>query len=230
MLIALLTVVGAAAFGLTAPGCDRQRDDKEASKSAASSGAPARQASALRTYAYGDWSEWQLDCSKRMSEPNRPCAAVRKRVCLVEGTPQGVACEHCGGECRQVVTDDKSTPLHIYASWSEWRSGCNACDPDPRPCKAERTRICLHRVTGNPTDCEFCGGACKEQEDRMSSCSPECRWTRLHAYADNACTVEVTDDTFAGLWGPQTNSPFALRDACCLSRNEAVRAPTVGRG
>ena len=134
-LIALVTVVGAAAFGLTAAGCDRQRDNKEASK-------PAKPSTAPRKYAYGDWSDWQLDCSKRMSEPNRPCAAVRKRVCLVEGTQEGVACEHCGGECRQVVTDDKCTPLHIYASWSEWQSGCNVCDPEPRPCKDARARLC----------------------------------------------------------------------------------------
>jgi hypothetical protein len=50
-----------------------------------------------------------------MSEPNRTCAAVRKRVCQIEGEQEGVACEHCGGECKQSVADDKSPPLHIYA-------------------------------------------------------------------------------------------------------------------
>jgi hypothetical protein len=41
-LVALVTVVAAAAFGLTAAGCDRQRDNQEASKGAAPSGAAAR--------------------------------------------------------------------------------------------------------------------------------------------------------------------------------------------
>jgi hypothetical protein len=34
-LVSLVTVVAAAAFGLTAAGCDRQRDNQEASKGAA---------------------------------------------------------------------------------------------------------------------------------------------------------------------------------------------------
>ena len=225
-LVALVTVVAAAAFGLTAAGCDRQRDNQEASKATAPSGAAAKPATALRKYAYGDWSDWQLDCSQRMSEPNRPCAAVRKRVCQVEGTQEGVACEYCGGKCKQSVADDKSTPLHIYAPWSGWQSGCNACDPEPRACKAERTRICLHRVTGNATDCEFCGGACKEQEDRMSSCTPECKWTRVHSYADKACTLEVSDDIFAGQWGPQTNSPF---NAGCSETQWSEKCVQFGR-
>ena len=42
----------------------------------------------------------------------------------------------------------------------------------------------------------------------MSGCSPECKWTHVHAYSDNACTNEILGDTFAGQWGPQTNSPF----------------------
>jgi hypothetical protein len=42
----------------------------------------------------------------------------------------------------------------------------------------------------------------------VSSCAPECKWTRVHAYSDSACTNEIPNDTFAGQWGPQTNSPF----------------------
>jgi len=194
--VALVVGVGA---------CNR-RDEAERATGAASSSAPGP-ASAIVRYVYGDWSEWQLDCSKRASDPSVPCAAVRKRICLVEHTKEGVACERCGGQCKEEVTD-RSSPLHIYTAWSDWTSRCESCSAEPKPCKAERTRSCIDRPGGAATDCEFCGGACKQQEDRMSSCSPECKWTRVHAYSDNACTNELPDDTFAGQWGPQTNSPF----------------------
>src|SRR5215831_20221143 len=76
--------------------------------------------------AYGDWSDWQLDCSKRASDPNATCAAVRKRICRVEGAAEGVACEQCGGQCKEEVTGD-TPPLHIYAAWSDWHSQCEQC-------------------------------------------------------------------------------------------------------
>jgi len=198
-LAALLTLV----FGVGA--CDR-RGDVEQGRGATSSSAPAPATPTVR-YVYGDWSEWQVDCSRRATDPAVPCAAVRKRICLIDGTREGVTCDRCGGQCREEVTD-KSPPLYIYATWSDWRNNCEACSAEPKPCKAERTRLCIARATGTPTDCEFCGGDCREQEGRVASCSPECKWTRVHAYSDNACTNELPNDTFAGQWGPQTNSPF----------------------
>lgn len=203
----LVCLLATAMLALSVAGCGKREDSTAAIKPASPAASTPRAASA-RTYAYGDWSAWQLDCAKRAAEPHLPCAAVRKRVCQIEGTQEGVACEHCGGQCREEVADDKSTPLHFYAAWSGWQSGCNACDAEPKPCKAERSRLCLDRVAGKATDCEFCGGACKEQEERMSGCAPECKWTRVHAYADQACTIEIRGDIFAGQWGPQTNSPF----------------------
>lgn len=197
----------AAALALTFTACGKQRETKEAAVKPPPKAAPAP-AEPVKTYAYANWSDWQLDCSKRFADPNLPCAAVRKRVCQVEGTQEGVACENCGGQCREEIIEEKARPLHLYAAWSEWRNGCQPCDAEPRPCKTERTRMCLDRLTGKSTDCEFCGGNCKQQEDRMSDCSPECKWTQVHAYSDSNCTVKIRGDTFAGQWGPQTNSPF----------------------
>jgi hypothetical protein len=185
--------------------CDT-RGEVEQGRATTSSSAPAPAAPTIR-YVYGDWSEWQVDCSRRASDPNVPCAAVRKRICMIEGTSEGVGCDRCGGQCKEEIAD-KSSPLYLYAAWSNWTSNCESCSAEPKPCKAERTRYCIARATGAATDCEFCGGACKEQEDRVAACSPECKWTRVHAYSDNGCTIEILNDTFAGQWGPQTNSPF----------------------
>jgi hypothetical protein len=176
------------------------------SKRTANDARESQPASAKR-YAYGDWSDWQVDCTRRTSNPDLPCAAARKRVCQVEGTREGVDCTYCGGQCKEEVTD-QNPPLYLYSAWSAWNSHCRQCSAEPTPCQAERERVCLNRLTGNPIDCEFCGGACKESEDRVSSCAPECKWTRVHAYSDDACTVEIRDDPVAGEWGPQTNSPF----------------------
>ena len=51
-LVALVTVVAAAAFGSIAAGCDRQRDNQEAPKAAAPSEATAKLATAPRKYTY----------------------------------------------------------------------------------------------------------------------------------------------------------------------------------
>jgi hypothetical protein len=180
--------------------CDR-RGEVEQGRATTSSSAPAPAAPTIR-YVYGDWSEWQVDCSRRASDPNVPCAAVRKRICLIEGTNEGVGCDRCGGQCKEEIAD-KSSHLYLYAAWSNWTSNCESCSAEPKPCKAERTRYCISRATGAATDCEFCGGACKEQEDRVAGCSPECKWTRVHAYSDNGCTIEILNDTFAGSGGPR---------------------------
>jgi len=71
------------------------------------------------------------------------------------------------------------------------------------PSTGPLSRLPADRPAGTATDCEFCGGACKQPEDRVSSCSPECKWTRVRAYSDNACANEIPDDTFAGRWGPR---------------------------
>lgn len=184
---------------LTLAGCSKRNTKDTNAKDA--------EAAPARRYAYGDWSDWQLDCTKRASDPNVPCAAVRKRVCQVEGTQEGVACNYCGGQCREEVAD-QNPPLYIYTAWSEWSNHCEQCSAEPKPCQADRERMCLDRPTGKRTDCEFCGGECKQQQDRMSGCAPECKWTTVHAYSDEFCTVEIRGDTFAGQWGPQTNSPF----------------------
>ena len=68
--------------------CDR-RGEVEQGRATTSSSAPAPAAPTIR-YVYGDWSEWQVDCSRRASDPNVLCAAVRKRICLIEGTSEGV--------------------------------------------------------------------------------------------------------------------------------------------
>jgi hypothetical protein len=201
----LTTLAALLALALGVGACDR-RGATEPGPGTTSSSVAAPTTPTVR-YVYGEWSEWQVDCSKRAADPNVPCVAVRKRICLTEGTREGISCDRCGGQCKDEVTD-KSPPLYIYGAWSDWSSNCESCSAEPRPCKAERTRSCITRLAGGSTDCEFCGGACKEQEDRLSGCAPECKWTRVHAYSDSACTNEVPDDTFAGQWGPQTNSPF----------------------
>ncbi len=161
-----------------------------------------------KTYAYGAWSDWEMDCRQRMEDRTSPCTATRKRVCLVEGTDEGVACEHCGGQCKEVVSDGTSSPLHLYSSWSPWSSNCGTCDPEPKDCSANRSRQCLDRLAGGVTDCEFCGGACTETELRQSACSADCKWTTIHAFSDDKCTVPARDDIFAGPWGPRTGSPY----------------------
>jgi hypothetical protein len=158
-------------------------------------------------FSYGQWSDWQLDCSPRASDPNASCAAVRRRICREEGTDQGVSCEQCGGQCREEVAG-RASPHYIYTAWSDWRSNCPECSPTAQPCKAERKRQCLDRPSGKPADCEFCGGACREEQQRTATCGPECKWTRIHAYSDESCTVERRADGIAGYWGPQTNSPW----------------------
>lgn len=201
-------VTGVLALSLS--GCKKPETQGKIDKSApaaAVTGTPSAPV-APKSYAYADWSDWQLDCAKRGADTTAPCAAVRKRVCQVEGTKEGVACEFCGGQCREEVADDKSSPLHFYAAWSGWQSNCNTCDPDPKACKAERTRICLDRVAGRQADCEFCGGACKEQEERVSGCAADCKWTQVQSFSDQGCTIANKDDIFAGQWGPRTGSPF----------------------
>lgn len=213
-----LLVAGLLALNLA--GCKKQEAQNQTAKSAP----PAYESPAApKKYAYNDWSDWQLDCTKRGSDTSAPCAAVRKRVCQVEGTKEGVACEFCGGQCREEVADEKSSPLHFYAAWSGWQSNCNTCDPDPKACKAERTRLCLDRVAGRSTDCEFCGGACKEQEDRMSGCAADCKWTQVHSFSDQACTVANKDDIFAGQWGPRTGSPFNSGCSETQSNDQCVK-------
>src|SRR5262249_9713443 len=130
--------------------CDR-RGDVEPGRATTVSSAPA--AGPTVRYVYGGWSEWQVDCLRRAADPNVPCAAVRKRICLIEGTSEGVACDRCGGQCKEEIAD-KSSPLYIYAEWSNWTNNCPSCSPEPKPCKAERTRFCIARATGTATDCE----------------------------------------------------------------------------
>jgi hypothetical protein len=224
ILAAYSNVVVALVVALTVAGCgerSRSKDapPKEAAKAVAVPSAPAKR------YVYGDWSDWQLDCSKRVADASLPCAAVRKRICEVEDTQEGVACDQCGGQCKEEVADTKP-PLYIYAAWSEWNDRCDRCSAEPKPCQAERSRTCLERVAGKSTDCEFCGGACKEQQHSMSSCAPECKWTVVHAYSDAACTAEIQDDTFAGQWGPQTNSPF---NAGCSETQWSDKCVQFGR-
>src|SRR5262249_15042140 len=110
----------------------------------------------------------ELDWSKRATDPSVPCAAVRRSICLVEHTKEGVTCDRCGGQCKEEITD-RSSPLYIYTAWSDWNNHCESCSAEPKPCKAERTRSCVDRPAGTATDCEFCGGACKQQEDRLSA-------------------------------------------------------------
>ena len=186
--------VGLLALAVTISGCTK-------------SDAPGETTRAAKHYAYSAWSDWELDCSARTADAARPCAAVRKRVCRVEGTGEGVGCDQCGGNCKEEVTHD-GPPMYLYTAWSEWTNHCDSCSATPKPCKADRSRFCVNRATGQATDCEYCGGNCKEEEARMSSCSPESKWTTVHAYSDQACSVEIRGDTFAGQWGPQTNTPF----------------------
>ena len=49
---------------------------------------------------------------------------------------------------------------------------------------------------------------------------------RVHAYADKGCTLEVSDDIFAGQWGPQTNSPF---NAGCSETQWSEKCVQFGR-
>lgn len=215
MRIALAALRGAGllvlAVVLALSGCDR-KPDASAPSATASPGAGSAPAAPPppppKTYAYGDWSDWAMECRQRMTDQTSPCTAIRKRICLVEGTTEGVACEHCGGQCKEVVSDATSAPLHIYTPWSSWESNCKQCDPEPQACSAKRSRQCLDRLVGGVTDCEFCGGACSETEPRQSSCSPDCKWTTIHAYSDDKCTIPVKGDMFAGQWGPQTGSPY----------------------
>jgi hypothetical protein len=216
----LLAAVVLAAVTAT---CGKQGNEKtEVPAARATKPAPAK---ANVRYAFGEWSDWQLDCSRRTSDLDKPCAAVRKRICLIEDTKEGVACDHCGGQCREEVAD-RSPPLYIYTAWSEWNDHCDPCSAQSRPCKADRTRICVDRPSGLKTDCEFCGGACKEEQDRVSGCSPECKWTRVHAYSDDACKREIRDDIFSGQWGPQTNSPF---NAGCSQSQWSDKCVKFGR-
>lgn len=208
-------------LALNLAGCGKRQEGRDVTAK------PAPEVAATpKKFAYGDWSAWQLDCAKRGSDLTAPCAAVRKRICQAADTSEGVACEHCGGQCREEVADGKSTPLHFYAAWSEWRSNCNACDAEPKACKAERSRICVDRVAGRATDCEFCGGACKEEEDRMSGCAADCKWTEVRSYSDKLCTIENKDDIFAGPWGPQTNTPF---NAGCSETQPNDKCVSFGR-
>lgn len=158
-------------------------------------------------YAYEAWSDWQADCSQKQRDQSLPCAAVRQRICINEIDNKPVGCDYCGGVCEERITDLKP-PRYLYSKWSEWNDHCEDCDPSPNPCKADRSRFCMDRQTGQTTDCSFCGGQCKEEENRMSGCNPECKWTTIHAYSDPSCTIKVRENIFAGPWGPQTNSPF----------------------
>lgn len=205
--VGLLTILSLA-------GCGKQADSPTSGQQAAPAQSKAPEAAPPApppppvTYAYDNWSDWDMDCAARSKDTNAPCAVVRKRVCRIEGTKEGVACEHCGGQCREVVEDATSSPLHIYSKWGSWNGNCGQCDPESKPCKMRRTRVCLDRVAGKQVDCEFCGGACTEDEERTSTCDPDCKWTRVHTYSDASCNTRIPDDMFAGQWGPQTGSPF----------------------
>lgn len=161
------------------------------------------QSAAPPVYHYGQWSSWQLDCSRKNADSTVPCAAVRKRVCTNETTNEKVSCDLCGGQCKEEIAD-KKPPLYVYTEWSRWYDDCKECSNTPKPCKAHRKRQCVDRSTGKITACEFCGGVCKEETSLISRCNPDCKWTRVHKYSDKNCTDEI----FVEQWGPQTNSPF----------------------